>query len=113
MVKRVCVRGIQEKGGGVLTCLAGDVIQITSADALKPFVVTIIGSLIRVISDRFPSEVKVAILETMGCVIGETVQEWCILMHHCHCWLLLIPPFRCRCALVVLWGGSCVDAATG
>jgi heme/copper-type cytochrome/quinol oxidase subunit 4 len=41
---------------------------MTSETALKAYVAQIAGPLIRVIGDRFPSEVKAAILATMGFV---------------------------------------------
>jgi hypothetical protein len=46
----------------------GDLIRLTSEAALKPYVITITGALLRVIGDRFPAEVKAAILKTMGYV---------------------------------------------
>ena len=47
----------------------GDVIALTSAEALKPHVITITGPLIRILGDRFSWNVKVAILDTLGLVI--------------------------------------------
>ncbi|CAG8564220.1 8388_t:CDS:10, partial [Diversispora eburnea] len=44
----------------------GDLIQRTSADALKPFVTQITGPLIRIIGDRYPPQVKAAILQTLS-----------------------------------------------
>lgn len=44
----------------------GEVVQLTSAAALRPFVIKITGPLIRVVGDRFPAEVKAAILKTLG-----------------------------------------------
>jgi len=44
----------------------GDLVRLTSEEALKPFVVSITGPLLRVVGDRFPWEVKAAILKTMG-----------------------------------------------
>ena len=35
----------------------GELVEVTSDEALKPFVVQITGPLIRVIGDRFPSQV--------------------------------------------------------
>ncbi|KAI8992465.1 armadillo-type protein [Pilobolus umbonatus] len=43
----------------------GDLIDRTSAVALKPFVTQITGPLIRILGDRYPSEVKAAILQTL------------------------------------------------
>ncbi|KAG1666477.1 hypothetical protein FOA52_004859 [Chlamydomonas sp. UWO 241] len=49
----------------------GELVGVTSPDALKPFVVTITGPLIRIIGDRFPSTVKAAILVTLGLLIDK------------------------------------------
>merc|ERR1719318_731142 len=49
----------------------GEVIQLTSADALKPSVVNITGPLIRILGDRFNWSVKVAILDTLGLLLGK------------------------------------------
>ena len=35
----------------------GELVQVTGDEALRPFVVTITGPLIRIIGDRFPSQV--------------------------------------------------------
>ncbi|KAI7873032.1 armadillo-type protein [Spinellus fusiger] len=49
-----------------LSALAiGELIDRTSADALKPFVTQITGPLIRIAGDRHPSQVKAAILQTL------------------------------------------------
>ena len=47
----------------------GELVEVTSEDALKPYVVQMTGPLIRIIGDRFPWEVKAAILKTMGLLI--------------------------------------------
>ncbi|KAF9134046.1 translational activator of GCN4 [Mortierella sp. 14UC] len=47
----------------------GDLIQRTSADALKPFVTQITGPLIRIVGDRHPGEVKSAILSTLSLLL--------------------------------------------
>jgi len=47
----------------------GEVIQLTSAEALKPSVVHITGPLIRILGDRFNASVKVAILDTLGLLL--------------------------------------------
>lgn len=39
----------------------GEMVSVTSQDALKPFVVQITGPLIRIIGDRFPSQVCVRV----------------------------------------------------
>lgn len=44
----------------------GDLIGLTSPAALSPFVIKITGPLIRIIGDRFPSQVKAAILQTLS-----------------------------------------------
>ena len=43
----------------------GDLIQRTAADALRPFVTQITGPLIRIIGERYPPQVKAAILQTL------------------------------------------------
>ncbi|KAL8584753.1 hypothetical protein ACOMHN_035672 [Nucella lapillus] len=43
----------------------GEVIALTSSEALKPSVVNITGPLIRILGDRFTWNVKVAVLETL------------------------------------------------
>ena len=49
----------------------GEVIKRTSADALKPSVVNITGPLIRILGERFLFNVKVAVLETLGLLLGK------------------------------------------
>ncbi|KAH9290137.1 hypothetical protein KI387_034254, partial [Taxus chinensis] len=49
----------------------GELIDVTSENALKPFVVPITGPLIRIIGDRFPWQVKSAILSTLGTLISK------------------------------------------
>jgi len=49
----------------------GEVISLTSAAALRPFVVNITGPLIRILGDRFTWNVKVAVLETLGLLLGK------------------------------------------
>ncbi|KAA8538955.1 hypothetical protein F0562_025647 [Nyssa sinensis] len=46
----------------------GELIEVTSEQALKEFVIPITGPLIRIIGDRFPWQVKSAILSTL-CII--------------------------------------------
>lgn len=49
----------------------GELVDLTSEDALKPFVVAITGPLIRIVGDRFPSSIKAAILVTLGRLIAK------------------------------------------
>ena len=49
----------------------GEVISLTSAPALRPFVVNITGPLIRILGDRFTWNVKVAVLQTLGLLLGK------------------------------------------
>ena len=46
-------------------------IELTSAEALKPFVIQITGPLIRIVGDRFAAPVKAAILGTLALLIGK------------------------------------------
>ncbi|GAV69761.1 LOW QUALITY PROTEIN: DUF3554 domain-containing protein/CLASP_N domain-containing protein/HEAT_2 domain-containing protein [Cephalotus follicularis] len=47
----------------------GELIEVTSEQALKEFVIPITGPLIRIIGDRFPWQVKSAILSTLSVMI--------------------------------------------
>ncbi|CAH9129951.1 unnamed protein product [Cuscuta epithymum] len=47
----------------------GELIEVTSEEALKEFVIPITGPLIRIIGDRFPWQVKSAILSTLTIII--------------------------------------------
>ncbi|CAM6126914.1 unnamed protein product [Calypogeia fissa] len=49
----------------------GELIDVTNEGALKPFVVPITGPLIRIIGDRYPWQVKSAILATLGIIISK------------------------------------------
>ncbi|KAM9194723.1 stalled ribosome sensor GCN1 [Dugong dugon] len=49
----------------------GLVIRLTSADALKPSVVSITGPLIRILGDRFSWNVKAALLETLSLLLAK------------------------------------------
>ncbi|KAG6736243.1 hypothetical protein POTOM_061029 [Populus tomentosa] len=49
----------------------GELIEVTSEKALKDFVIPITGPLIRIIGDRFPWQVKSAILSTLSILIGK------------------------------------------
>lgn len=44
----------------------GELVEATSTETLRPFVVQITGPLIRIVGDRFPWEIKAAILATLG-----------------------------------------------
>jgi hypothetical protein len=48
----------------------GELVGVTSEEALRPFVVQITGPLIRIIGDRFPPATKAAILATLGLLIS-------------------------------------------
>lgn len=57
----------------------GLVIKLTSAEALKPSVVSITGPLIRILGDRFSWNVKVALLETLSLLLAKVrfkVIDW-------------------------------------
>merc|ERR1719266_1207375 len=47
----------------------GEVIKLTSPEALKPSVVHITGPLIRILGDRFGANVKTAVLDTLACLL--------------------------------------------
>jgi hypothetical protein len=47
----------------------GDLVEMTSTDTLKPFVIQITGPLIRIIGDKFAWQVKAAILSTLAVMI--------------------------------------------
>ncbi|MQL85382.1 hypothetical protein Taro_017909, partial [Colocasia esculenta] len=49
----------------------GELIDVTSEQTLKEFVVPITGPLIRIIGDRFPWQVKAAILSTLSIIISK------------------------------------------
>ncbi|KAI9492588.1 armadillo-type protein [Zychaea mexicana] len=49
----------------------GDLLNRTSADALKPFVTQITGPLIRIVGDRYPPQVKAAILQTLSLLLAK------------------------------------------
>merc|ERR1719414_2172443 len=46
-----------------------EVIELSSADALKPSVVHITGPLIRILGDRFAANVKTAVLDTLASLL--------------------------------------------
>lgn len=49
----------------------GEAVGLTSAAALKKYVIQITGPLIRIVGDRFPSAVKVAILHTLTLLVSK------------------------------------------
>ena len=49
----------------------GEVISLTSSEALKPSVINITGPLIRILGDRFTWNVKVAVLETLTLLLSK------------------------------------------
>lgn len=49
----------------------GELIKLTSPEALKPSVVAITGPLIRILGDRFSAGVKVAVLETLALLLAK------------------------------------------
>ena len=49
----------------------GEVIKLTSPEALKPSVVHITGPLIRILGDRFGANVKTAVLDTLACLLDK------------------------------------------
>lgn len=55
----------------------GLVIRLTSADALRPSVVSITGPLIRILGDRFSWNVKAALLETLSLLLAK-VSHLCV-----------------------------------
>ena len=50
----------------------GEIIRVTSAEALKPSVVHITGPLIRILGDRFVYSVKTAVLDTLAILLEKT-----------------------------------------
>jgi len=50
----------------------GEMIELTQEKFLAPFVIKITGPLIRIVGDRFPPEVKAAILGTLGLLINKS-----------------------------------------
>lgn len=54
----------------------GEVIRLSSADALQPSVVHITGPLIRILGDRFNWSVKAAVLETLAILLGKVCTKF-------------------------------------
>lgn len=48
-----------------------EAVQLTSADALKPYILQVVGPLIRIIGERFPAPVKAAILAALSEMLGK------------------------------------------
>lgn len=61
----------------------GLVIRLTSADALRPSVVSITGPLIRILGDRFSWNVKAALLETLSLLLAKASE-----LGACSIWIL-------------------------
>ena len=51
----------------------GEVIRVTSVEALKPSVVHITGPLIRILGDRFSHNVKTAVLDTLAILLSKVM----------------------------------------
>lgn len=60
----------------------GAVIKLTSAEALRPSVVSITGPLIRILGDRFAWTVKSALLETLTLLLLKVSTLFFILLHY-------------------------------
>ena len=69
--------------------ILGEIIKLTSEEALKPSVVHITGPLIRILGDRFNYSVKVAILDTLGLLLEKVFKYYCL-------WLLSVLILRLR-----------------
>lgn len=50
----------------------GELVSVMDTASLNPFVGIIVGPLIRIINDRFPWQIKLAILKTMGLLIHKS-----------------------------------------
>lgn len=68
----------------------GEVIKLTSAPALQPSVVHITGPLIRILGDRFSSNVKTAVLETLAILLAKVRCVFCFVSFFKVCWLQYI-----------------------
>ncbi|KAK7803834.1 hypothetical protein U0070_027292 [Myodes glareolus] len=67
----------------------GLVIRLTSADALRPSVVSITGPLIRILGDRFSWNVKAALLETLSLLLAKASE-----LGACSIWVgIALKPF--------------------
>ncbi|ORX50637.1 ARM repeat-containing protein [Piromyces finnis] len=70
----IYLHGLMYSSSETRECAAqgiGELIQRTSAESLKPFVTQITGPLIRIIGDRFPWQVKAAILKTLNILLAK------------------------------------------
>lgn len=68
----------------------GEVIKVTSAQALQPSVVAITGPLIRILGDRFSANVKTAVLETLATLLAKVIPLFSCIICLLNCkWLLL------------------------
>lgn len=71
-----CLQGVLQGTSAELRETAaeglGELVDVTSDEALRPFVVQITGPLIRIIGDRFPWEIKAAILTALGLLIRKS-----------------------------------------
>lgn len=71
----------------------GEVITLTSAEALKPSVLNITGPLIRILGDRFTWNVKVAILQTLTLLLAK------VCFFNINCFKLTILFYNWNCVL--------------
>jgi hypothetical protein len=56
-----CLQGSSTEAREAAAEGLGEMVAVTSQDSLRPFVVQITGPLIRIIGDRFPSQVGVCL----------------------------------------------------
>lgn len=70
----IYLQGILQGASAELRELAadgiGEMVEATTQESLKPFVVQITGPLIRIAGDRFPWQTKASILRTMGIMVS-------------------------------------------
>ncbi|GMH37888.1 hypothetical protein BSKO_05772 [Bryopsis sp. KO-2023] len=74
-VLQIYLQGVLQGSSADLRELAteglGELVELTSTKMLRPFVVQITAPLIRIIRDRFPWRIKLAILTTLGLLINK------------------------------------------
>ncbi|GMH37881.1 hypothetical protein BSKO_05765 [Bryopsis sp. KO-2023] len=74
-VLQIYLQGVLQGSSADLRELAteglGELVELTSTKMLRPFVVQITGPLIRIMGDRFPWQIKLAILTTLGLLINK------------------------------------------